>query len=286
MSKNQNDKLNIPIKDEYWQNIINWALNIIEQEARSYPCFGLVSEKNSGCHNDMDINTFLLSKNTFAFYFQDILSLIYKKEKLDFSKLRKLGINQEKRMYLATKNINTHKGLIFSFGIIFYCLSFCFYHKIKITNLQKIIKKMVKPLKLDFKQSQETVGYKIYDAYNIKGARGIAISGYDVVFKKGLTFLKKYQIKYDLDYNQQVLMLLVFYLAKINDTTLINKIGYNQNLQVKKQAKIWIKILIKKGWNEFYQRILANNEIYLKNNVSPGGCADLCVITLFLSKFI
>lgn len=60
-----------------------------------------------------------------------------------------------------------------------------------------------------------------------------------MVFKEGLPFLHHYQNLYpNLTKDETNLLLLVFYLSKINDTTLIAKIGYEKSIRVAQQAEI------------------------------------------------
>lgn len=47
-----------------------------------------------------------------------------------------------------------------------------------------------------------------------------------------------------------------------------------------------MKILMIEGYDKFYQTILNINERMIIDNVSPGGCADLVVITLFLNQVL
>ncbi|WP_425380552.1 triphosphoribosyl-dephospho-CoA synthase [Spiroplasma endosymbiont of Stenodema calcarata] len=273
--------------DQQWDKLIAYGIECIITEANSYPSFGLVSKKDSGCHQDMNIKTFIKSSATFKFYFRDIINLVTNNSELDFASLRKLGCHQEARMLSATKNINTHKGLIFAFGIIFYITCYGLYYKIPFTKWSSLIKKMTISLKKDFENfNGKTYGEKLYQLYNITGARGLAIDGYQIVFEEGLTFLKYYQKVYpQLSNEDYSLLLLVFYLSRINDTTLIVKVGYEQSKEIANKAKEWIEILASKGWQNFYQIVLEHNLKYQQQKISPGGCADLCVITLFLAQF-
>ncbi|WP_334330902.1 triphosphoribosyl-dephospho-CoA synthase [Candidatus Phytoplasma prunorum] len=280
-------KISFGINKYFHKRILNLALRYIKLEALTYPCFGLVSKKDSGCHYDMDIKTFLISQKTFKFYFKEIYILIIKNSDLDFLSLRKLGQKQEKRMFKVTNNVNTHKGLIFVFGIIYYISLYGFFHKISFDLWSFLIKKITKPLVNDFqKLNFQSKSKQIFTKFKILGARGEALSGYSVIFNKGLPFLKYYSNKYpQLTQENKCLLLLIFYLAEIDDTTLIFKIGYYKSQEIKQKAKEWLNILFLKGWKTFYKVILKNNDIYKKNKVSPGGCADLCVVTLFLSYF-
>lgn len=49
-------------------------------------------------------------------------------------------------MFRATKNINTHKGLVFAFGIIFYVVLYGCYYQKPFTQWSDLIKRLVKPL--------------------------------------------------------------------------------------------------------------------------------------------
>lgn len=131
---------------EQIRKIINWALECIRIEAFCYPCFGLVSAKDAGCHEDMDLNTLLLSQKTFRVYFKEIVDLIMTESNLNFELLKKIGLRQESRMFRATKNINTHKGLVFAFGIIFYVVLYGCYYQKPFTQWSDLIKRLVKPL--------------------------------------------------------------------------------------------------------------------------------------------
>ncbi|MDV3157515.1 MAG: triphosphoribosyl-dephospho-CoA synthase [Candidatus Phytoplasma australasiaticum] len=104
--------------------LIKLALIAIETELLCYPSLGLVSINSCGSHQDMNFNLFMKSKETFGVYFYHIYNLVLSYKSLNFNKLRVLGVEQEKRMFEVTNNINTHKGLIFSFGIIYYVVSY------------------------------------------------------------------------------------------------------------------------------------------------------------------
>lgn len=270
------------------EQLINLAINCIIIEAKSYPSFGLVSQYDSGCHKDMNFTTFLASAKTFTNYFQEIYNLVTSNKTLNFSQLRKLGQKQEARMYQATNNINTHKGLIFHYGIIFYIISYQNYYQTKIRNYQRLIKTFTWSLKFDFINfNNKTKGEQLYYQYQITGARGLALNGYQIIFDDGLKFLKFCQANYPkLDQEQLALLLLVFYLSKIEDTTLISKIGYQKSKAMNEQANQWLKILTKSGYDKFYQTILNNNQRMKIAKISPGGCADLVVITLFLGEIL
>ncbi|MDV3143960.1 MAG: triphosphoribosyl-dephospho-CoA synthase, partial [Candidatus Phytoplasma australasiaticum] len=98
------------------KKIIKIAVECIKTEVKTFPSFGLVSKKDSGCHKDMNFDMFLKSANTFFVYFEEIYDLVIENEKIEFENLQKIGQKQEKIMFSVTKGVNTHKGLVFAFG--------------------------------------------------------------------------------------------------------------------------------------------------------------------------
>ncbi|QTX02696.1 triphosphoribosyl-dephospho-CoA synthase [Candidatus Phytoplasma luffae] len=274
-------------KKEIKHFLIDIAINSIETELLCYPSLGLVSFRDSGCHLDMNIDTFLKSKDTFYAYFLEISVLCMDFEELNFAQLKLAGIRQEQRMFKATNNINTQKGLIFNFGIIFYVVFHSLIHNIDFCYWSDKIKQFAKPLENDFLFFKDkTKGEIIFKQYGILGARGEALSGYQNIFAKGLPFAKKCFDKYPyLKKNELYLCLLIFYLKEIDDTTLISKIGYQNTQEIKEQFQELIYILENINFEVFLNKIIKNNNFYKKQNISPGGCADLSVVTLFLFYF-
>lgn len=92
-------------------------------EVMAAPKPGLVDRNNSGSHEDMDLNSFLRSTKTLAPWFGRIMEIAQASPKdLVLPGLRKIGQEAEEAMYQATGGVNTHKGLIFSMGLISACL--------------------------------------------------------------------------------------------------------------------------------------------------------------------
>ncbi|WP_420887831.1 triphosphoribosyl-dephospho-CoA synthase [Candidatus Phytoplasma fabacearum] len=224
------------------------------------------------------------SKETFSVYFRHIYNLVLLHKSLNFNKLRILGIEQEKRMFKVTNNVNTHKGLIFSFGIIYYVVSYCLFHNIPFSNWHFQTCQLTKELRKDFLYfNNKTSGEKIFKKFGIMGARGEALAGYYKIFFQGLPFiLRIYKRNPYLKSQEFYLCLLIFYMGIIEDTTLINKIGFSFFKKIQKKALSWLNILENMGFITFQKAILSKNNYYVNNKISPGGCADLSVVTYFL----
>lgn len=85
-------------------------------ELACYPKPGLVSFVDSGAHRDMDAGTFLASIEALRNYFVEIAQAGLLGA--DFPVLQVLGIEAERVMLAATGGINTHRGAIFSLGLL------------------------------------------------------------------------------------------------------------------------------------------------------------------------
>ena len=85
---------------------------------------GLVDRLHNGSHKDMRLSTFINSAYSLTDYFcqcaKEGLSCDCSKKELPllFQKLRGIGKQAEKNMLFATQGINTHKGIVFSGGIL------------------------------------------------------------------------------------------------------------------------------------------------------------------------
>jgi triphosphoribosyl-dephospho-CoA synthase len=92
------------------------AVRALYSELVTYPKPGLVSLIDSGSHDDMDASTFLRSLFSLRHYFRRIC--FAGMQGAPFTRLKQLGIEAEARMMLATRGINTHRGAIFSLGLL------------------------------------------------------------------------------------------------------------------------------------------------------------------------
>ena len=110
------------IKNEICTKISKSAVKALLYEVNVSPKPGLVDRFNTGAHNDMDIFTFIESALALEAYFFDCCLITMENKDLDFKSLfnllKKRGIQADKEMFKATGDINTHKGAIFSLGLM------------------------------------------------------------------------------------------------------------------------------------------------------------------------
>ena len=88
----------------------------LHDELELAPKPGLVSFVDSGSHADMDAHTFMRSLFALRHYFVQIAAL--GEAHAPFDALERCGIAAEARMLSATGGINTHRGAIFTLGLL------------------------------------------------------------------------------------------------------------------------------------------------------------------------
>lgn len=114
-------------KKEHAGNIPLQALRIGElahealiEEVITTPKPGLVDLYSNGAHTDMDADTFRRSAEALRPFFvlmaQRGMEARGTPEEM-FASIRKTGMDAEQAMYAATGGVNTHKGIIFTFGV-------------------------------------------------------------------------------------------------------------------------------------------------------------------------
>jgi triphosphoribosyl-dephospho-CoA synthetase len=107
------------------EGVASLAVRSLLREAEAAPKPGLVDRLGSGAHADMDIRHFRASACALGPYFRALaqagLDLSPAGEYLDerdAQRLRELGLAAERAMLKATGGVNTHKGAIWSLGLL------------------------------------------------------------------------------------------------------------------------------------------------------------------------
>ena len=109
------------IKRILYMNISQiWPHKALIVEVTALPKPGLVDRFNCGTHCNMDIFTFTDSVTAIRLYFYLCASAggIAKNPALLLPQIREYGLKAECAMLVATNSVNTHKGAIFTLGIL------------------------------------------------------------------------------------------------------------------------------------------------------------------------
>lgn len=264
-----------------------FATEAMIYEVSCFPSFGLVSPVSSGSHTDMDYFTFIDSTTALNRYFLEMASAGYSSDPIDkiFTKARKIGEKAEKAMFIKTNGVNTHKGMIFVLGLGITASSKILYDGGNFNEISQLIKNMTSgivegELKNLSNKTSLTHGEKIFLKYGISGVRGEAELGFPIVFDYALDL---YDSTKNLEQNNRLVQALLGIMSRCKDTTILHRHDYNTLLNLQKNSENLINL---GGFNNLDNISEINNLNYHneKNGISPGGCADLLALTVFLSK--
>jgi len=291
--------MNRKLIDELSFKLAEYAQKSILYEAILTPKPGLVDAVDSGAHKDMNIYTFIDSSTSLfkGFYLYAKSGLTCKlDEKELFKEIRAIGNIVEKDMFKATDNVNTHKGINFSLGIVVAATSYYLKDadKVQINNLKpddtlhilKIVERMTEGLvKNDFrdldKKEKLTNGEKIYLEKGFSGIRGEVEEGFPTVFSISLPrlrFLSDNNIKKD-----RMLLDVLFHIMSVSvDSNVINRGGFKALEFVNEETLKFIEYGIIYQDN-YQEKIKELNNVFIEKNISPGGAADLLAITIFFA---
>ena len=251
---------------EQIRQIGEWAQKALLFEAVTTPKPGLVDCENSGSHTDMDLFSFMASAAALRPYFEDCVRLGL--EHADVSRLQHRGRLAEEEM-LRAAHANTHKGAIFSLGILCYAMGEAGENAPMDAVLASAAKAGAHFLKqLESARSHHTGGERQYRDYGLTGARGEAASGFDTVRTVALPVLKQ-ELEQGKSLNDAGLEALLALMARLNDSNIILRAGMD--------AQAWVMEEARQSGD-----LREMNRRFVRRRISPGGSADLLAAAYFL----
>ncbi|MGN0268016.1 MAG: triphosphoribosyl-dephospho-CoA synthase CitG [Lachnospiraceae bacterium] len=263
-------------------------------EVFTTPKPGLVDCHDSGAHKDMDCNTFIKSTYAISPYLTQMVYAGYHwrdsaendMESL-FPFIRQIGIQAEKAMFRATEGVNTHKGIIFTMGILGAAAGYDFHRKgyLDISDVLAVAGEMVyEEMENEFaamkKQIPKTHGEILFHRYGEKGIRGEAQNGFPIIRDISWPWMMNY-MQSGLNSNAAKINVLLQIMVHLNDTNILSRSNYMEMEWIKRQAAYVLEVGgagTEKGWKELTQM----NQECIRKNISPGGAADILAATLFL----
>lgn len=275
--------------EKYAALLASIAVRALLYEVLATPKPGLVDQNNSGAHRDMSIFTFESSALALLPYFKAFISygIAYsRKDAADIlSSVRPIGIQAEIAMLHATDGINTHKGIIFSLGILCTALGrlYGIQEPYDRSALQKECQKISAPLQADFKgitkDSAVSNGEKLYVSHGIRGVRGEAIDGFPVLFLTALPRFGELR-EQGFNLNDAGVLTLLSIITESEDTNIMIRSSYEEAREIQERLKLLIQ---KKPEKQNYQKLLLQlDQEFINRNISPGGSADMLALTYFI----
>lgn len=325
------------------EHIAALAVQSLVDEVHTTPKPGLVDRRNNGSHTDMDVSTFLASANALESYFQECVKIgqetcnltpetdnhisqpdspVTKTPRLSpaaplspadtFSLLRQAGIAAEAAMYKATGGVNTHKGIIYTMGVLCGSLGRLWTPEHPIADTEAVLAECARmvehSVKSDFASINSsltdtpttetpttetsttdaadnptvltnhfTAGLRLYQEQGLTGIRGEVAAGLPSVINIGLPAYKK-ALQAGLSANDAGAVTLLHLIAGVKDTNLYHRGGNDGAAYAASAAQN----LLAHAPYPSARLIEALDDAFIARNLSPGGCADLLAVTYFL----
>ncbi len=255
------------------------AIGCLHTELILYPKPGLVSLVDNGSHSDMSALTFMRSMFALRHYFARICRAGI--DDAPFARLKQLGIEAEARMLRATGGINTHRGAIFSLGML--CASIGRAHAqgmaltadgIRAIMLIRWGEELAGHTRPDGAASH---GLLVAAAHAASGAREEGALGLPSVFEIGLPAMRRTLAAGRSMHHARIDALFAL-MAHVSDTNVYYRGGAEGADTVKRHATRFIGMggSAHPRWRD---HALECHRAFVAQKLSPGGAADLLAAT-------
>jgi len=253
------------------------AVRSLYRELALYPKPGLVSLVDNGSHDDMDASTFVRSLFSLRRYFLDIA--VAGAHGADFDVLRRLGIEAEQRMLTATGGINTHRGAIFSLGLLCAAAGRAGAGT-GARALRAALQDGWGEALASHRGTGTSHGAAACARYAAAGAREQAAAGFPAVFELALPVLRR-TLAAGRGMRCARIDALFALMAELSDTNVYHRGGADGARIVRDTA---MRFMARGGSAapDWLQEAEAAHRIFMRHRLSPGGAADLLAATCFV----
>lgn len=262
-------------------------------EVSATPKPGLVDRVSSGAHRDMDFFTFLTSAAALRSSFETFARIGAERATEPVENLlpflQEAGIVAEQRMFAATHGVNTHKGMIFSLGLLAGAAGWASRRAegLGAEHLCALVASMCHGLTdaayrhvADKPAARRTKGEAMFLRYGVTGVRGEAESGFLTVRQHGLPVYRRRR-REGASVNDVLCDTLLHLVAVDMDTNILGRHG----MEALRYAQAAAKSVLRLGGMRTpagRHALEALDEDFIARWISPGGSADLIAVTHFL----
>lgn len=256
------------------------AVASLHAELALAPKPGLVTPFDSGSHRDMDASTFFRSLFALRHYFTAVAQL--GATGADFDALRRRGVAAEAAMLHATAGINTHRGAIFSLGLLVAAAAACRSRLGHAADGEQVCLE-VRRWAADFAQAPldaGSPGQRARARHKVPGVREQAAAGYPLLRGIALPSLR-HALASGLPREAAMCHTLMQLVAHTEDLNLLHRGGAEGLRWARQQATRFLGEggAFAHDWQTRLQHIA---DAFVSRRLSPGGSADLLACSVFL----
>lgn len=256
------------------------AVLALHAELACAPKPGLVTPFDTGSHTDMDAATFVRSLFALRGYFVAIAQAGI--DNAPFARLRQLGMDAEVAMLRATGGINTHRGAIFSLGLLTAQAA-----RLRVAhgrcptgeavcNAVQLWRAALQAAPLN----PHSNGQRMRAQYRVSGVREQAAAGYPLLREVALPCLRA-ALHSGATREAALAQTLMQLVAEVDDLNLLHRGGQEGLAYAKAQARAFLADggIAPPQWRDCLNAI---GKQFVARRLSPGGSADLLACAWFL----
>lgn len=250
-------------------------------EISLYPKPGLVSPVDSGAHADMDLGTFHRSIQSLQGYFETLAD--EGAGGAPFHRLRDLGRRAEEAMLRATGGVNTHRGAIFTLGLLAAGAGWNSAHGLPLEGsclAQTVVRLWGPDLEDPPPPLPASHGSRAVARYGARGAGSEAAAGFPTLLEVALPAYHAAESR-GADPEEAGIQCLFAVMAVLEDTNLLHRGGPAGLIHVQQATRAFLEAggVFQPRWRD---QAVALHQDCIRRHLSPGGSADVLAAALFL----
>ena len=250
--------------------VADLAERALRLELDTTPKPGLVDRQDNGAHKDMDYA--LMSKSISALRPYLTRLAVESAKDIDPAKIKEIGIEAEKAMLKATGGVNTHKGALFCIGLSVAAASNLASATGSVQTYS--FKELVSRAASEIPAAQGTHGAEAKRSFKVGGALENARGAYPELFADWLPYYLSLEGDPFLCHKT-----LLHIMTTLDDTNILHRRGEEGLARAKSEAARLLEDFSESGLSSL-------NQDFIRENISPGGSADMLSLTIFINSII
>lgn len=250
--------------------VADLAERALRLELDTTPKPGLVDRQDNGAHKDMDYA--LMSKSISALRPYLTRLAVESAKDIDPAKIKEIGIEAEKAMLKATGGVNTHKGALFCIGLSVAAAS----NLASATGSVEAysFKELVSRAASEIPSARGTHGAEAKRSFKAVGALENARAAYPELFADWLPY---YRSREGDPFRCHKTLLHI--MTTLDDTNILHRRGAEGLAHAEAEAARLLEDFSESGLSSL-------NKDFIRENISPGGSADMLSLTIFIESII
>lgn len=250
--------------------VADLAERALRLELGTTPKPGLVDRQDNGAHKDMDYA--LMSKSISALRPYLTRLAVESAKDIDPAKIKEIGIEAEKAMLNATGGVNTHKGALFCIGLSVAaasCLA-CSTGAVEAYSFKELVSRAAS----EIPSARGTHGAEAKRSFKAVGALENARAAYPELFTDWLPYYRS--LEGDPFRCHKTLLHIM---TTLDDTNILHRRGAEGLAHAEAEAARLLEDFSESGLSSL-------NKDFIRENISPGGSADMLSLTIFIESII